>query len=297
MSFKKNVQDYLGSYKKKVLGISKHGKWWINKKDNQYVERFHILPLNEGVKKDYKYGKNNIRKLNLIEPYRDECWDFIIKHRIPLHQYFHHLTSSQGMCLNFFYPFFKERKLSIVLNSLGVSNLISDNDIDYSDVAFEQESSIDNDKQATSFDFYLSLLNGQKFYFEIKYTETGFGSKEVDEKSTKRFEEVYKKPANNVLIRDFQDPKISLQNYQIMRNLIHLGQDSFVIFIYPKGNTVVGEQGKLAKSSFLRKEYKNNLIVETWESLVKAVSEQPSLPDRLTRQIASFCEKYLQIDK
>jgi len=64
----------------------------------------HILPL-----ADKKY-KN---KANIIEYYRDDFYKSELS-KIKYHKYFHHLNSSQAMCINFFYPLIKKEQLNIV---------------------------------------------------------------------------------------------------------------------------------------------------------------------------------------
>jgi len=273
------------------------GIWKLNKKTNEFITCEHILPIPS-------FKQIDAIKPNLLPIYRNLFLKSKLS-KINYHKCSHYLNSSQIMCINFFFPFIHEHILEIILKALGIA-LNSDERIDYPGVCFEKQSSLDynkHSKTATSFDLFIPICDMigrhiRDIFFEIKYIENGFGKKNINSHNIDLFNTVYKNYASAVLQYELCQPETFLENYQIARNLIHLGLDNgnYVIFVYPKGNAIIGKQGKLAKDSFLRKEYKNYLIVETWESLVKAVNEQPALPDRLTQQIALFCEKYLQIE-
>jgi hypothetical protein len=72
----------LSTYKKAEL-TTEQGKW----KNFLYD---HILPINQNEK-------------NIITEIRSEFWSFFKLNNIKLHQYFHHLNSSQALCFNLFF--------------------------------------------------------------------------------------------------------------------------------------------------------------------------------------------------
>lgn len=151
-NFQTSVKQHLGSYKKDKLGNLQCGKW----RDNFYA---HILPQKE-------------EKLNIIDKYRNDFYSSEYS-KINFHKYFHHLNSSQAMCINFFYPLIKEKSLESVLNCMKING-----EINYTsdDICFEKESELDKyEGRSTNFDFYIKLKSGVQLYFEIKYTENGFG--------------------------------------------------------------------------------------------------------------------------
>ena len=71
----------------------------MTKNDGNWRGKFypHILPKE---KKD----------LNIIEGIRNDFWPYLNKTDIKLHQYFHHLNSSQALCFNLFFPLIKNEE-------------------------------------------------------------------------------------------------------------------------------------------------------------------------------------------
>ena len=143
MGFTDDIKMHLSEYKEECYPDIGNGTY----RGKEYP---HIFP-----KKDIM--------LNILEKYRESF--FGSKHAgIKLHRYFHHLNSSQAMCINFFYPLIKEEKLHIILELLK----IKDKSVDYNSVCFEKESDIDQcgNHIPTSFDFFFKTKSDKKFYFD-----------------------------------------------------------------------------------------------------------------------------------
>lgn len=64
----------------------------------------------------------------------------------------------------------KEKQLSALLEVLQLE------DEDVKECSFEMEVA---GGDGTNFDFYIELASGKKLFFEIKYTEDGFGKKKA----------------------------------------------------------------------------------------------------------------------
>ena len=114
MNFKEHAYEHLSRYKKERLGIHRCGYW-------KGVEYSHILPWDQ-------------RKANFLDSIRATMWDYIAERSAPtgpvgkgyLHQCFHHLNSSQAMCMNLFFPFVQKGKdlPEILLKQAGASGAI-----------------------------------------------------------------------------------------------------------------------------------------------------------------------------
>jgi len=93
MIFKDKKIKNLIRYKKEKLHIFEPGIYRYN---GQNIKKDHILPLNQDID---KYN-------NLIDRYRIKFIDFneTQPRKIKLHKYFHHLNSSQALCINLFFP-------------------------------------------------------------------------------------------------------------------------------------------------------------------------------------------------
>src|SRR5699024_10452286 len=93
---------------------------------------------------------------------------------LPYHQYACHLNSSQVLCICFFKKFFEEASYEgLLLSILRTAGLSIPKNVCIVNACFEYEPS---PKERTNFDFYLELSDGRHISFEIKYTETEFGS-------------------------------------------------------------------------------------------------------------------------
>ena len=119
MKYQEKIKQHLEHYKINVLGIQENGIWKKNKKPYG-----HILP-------EWK------RNENIISYYRDFCEK--LTKDFKLHSGFHHLNSSQAMCLNYFGPLIYEKKLSLVLDIISDVEEIRSGE-------FERESVIDRAK-------------------------------------------------------------------------------------------------------------------------------------------------------
>lgn len=222
MSYQKEIRSHFENNKEKFFPGIKNGNW--RNSENIYP---HILPKEQ-------------EKLNLLELYRDDLWQNIEADNSCLkrHIYFHHLNSSQAMCLNFFYPLIKERELDVVLRCIGLDN----ETINYDKTCFEKKSKVEKNYRATSFDFYIETNSEKKIFFEIKYTEKKFGEAKEDDVYINKFNTVYKGKLS-VLEEKYHQPTTFFKNYQIVRNLINIDDNSYVVFIYPGKNKKIKKTG------------------------------------------------------
>jgi len=269
MKYQEKIKEHLSKYKKKKFPTLKNGHW-------RGKEYGHILPSICG-------------KLNLLETYRNEFLKDDLSN-IKFHQGFHHLNSSQAMCINFFFPLIMDKKLEIILQTLRFNNE------KVKSVEFEKESDIDNKigQRATNFDFYIETVSGKKLYFEIKYTENEFGKAKSDNEHKKKYEQIYENAAEKTLKQAYNTCEKFLENYQIMRNLIHVDSDSYVIFVIPKDNERVYKQAVKAEDSVIEK-YKNNVRILLWNDLYNIIEKQ-NFTGKLETHFEEFKKKYeLQI--
>src|SRR5690554_2262105 len=170
MTYQEKIKAHLKVYKNDNFKEIEDGKWKRNKKTYS-----HIFPEDKW-------------KLNLLTPYEHELEKYIEEKKIKKHTDFHHLNSSQAMCLNFFYPLIKEKELDIILKIIGFDK---DEKVNYNSVCFEKKSKVEK-KNRTCFDFYLETTSEKKLFFEIKYCEQDFGKGKENEGRNKKFENDYK---------------------------------------------------------------------------------------------------------
>jgi len=267
MDFSIKTKDRLAQYKATTFPNIGDGIWKRNKKTYS-----HILP------EESKYD-------NLLPIFKDKLITYIGEQRVKLHPDFHHLNSSQAMCLNFFFPFYQENKLELITDFLGLKN----DAVNYKSVCFEKVGlEAKFGRRATSFDFYFETTSGKKLYFEIKYTESKFGNGKIN---SDKFECVYSKYLNP-LESSFHSSQSFYKNYQILRNLIHIAEDSYVVFIYPQDNSGIRSSADRVKREFLISNYHKHFFAVTWERLFESVLNWNDNTN-IKLHLSEFSKKYL----
>lgn len=273
--YRKNILEKLEEYKTNYLDIKEQGTY----KGEKYK---HILPKKQ-------------EKSNLISPL-DNLYGKI-KKEIKFHRCFRHLNSSQALTINYFYPF-KEGIMdldksdlnNILREFIGLKSNISSMELEK--VSDKEKS----DTTKTNFDVYMETADNEKVYIEAKYTEEGFGkanykSKTVlddnksiimakllaekivdDDKYIKKFE-VYKNVVDQYNLKTIINPKYLkmtnfYDNYQIMRNLLHIDKDSFVYFIIPCENKSAESELKIIEEVISDDSYKSRIGIIYWEDLL-----------------------------
>lgn len=273
MSYQDTIKDHFEIYKKEQFANVKNGYW-------KEAEKGHIFPKDE-------------ENFNLLPLYRDSLSNYLILNQRTLkkHIYFHHLNSSQVMCLNFFFPFQEEKKLDLILNAIGFKN----EEIVYDQCCFEKPSVIETKAtkkyRPTYFDYFIETKSGKKIYFEIKYTEQSFAKAKPDVVHKSKFKEVYKNHLTSIK-EVYCNGKSFLDNYQIMRNVICISENSYVVFLYPNDNKKIKSQAEIAKQEIIKDELKDNLINITWERLLSLININ-STSSNMQSQLKDFKEKYL----
>lgn len=271
MTYQDNVISHLGSYKKNVLNIHEKGIFPYNGQDLYYD---HILPKNH-------------RQLNILELYRDGFYKSKYS-KIDYHRYFHHLNSSQALCINLFYPLIAENKLDIFFN------LIRTEHSGILNIEFEFVSDLEKAVRKTHFDLFILLLDGTRIYVEVKYTEQKFGSAKMDQAHIDKFEDTYQPLLlENPFIREkFKTRDQFLANYQVMRNLVHLGETDYVVFLYPQANKRVHHQSTRALNEILTPEGSKkfrNILLEEMSKYIKDNTKN----ENLKTHYSDFKRKYL----
>lgn len=261
-------------------------------------------------KKDYILPKNS-EKLNLIKPFNTELTLLELKKSYNLHNYYYHLNSSQMMAFNYFLPYTNNDFLKADFDKLSkvFSNLIN-REISIKKLELEKESDLESmylknneDKRLggdTTFDVFFSCDNNTNISIEIKYTEYGFGkSKGSSNRHQLKFIQCYEKCINENGIENYIDQKyltvdFFLNNYQLMRNLIHLyRKNQIIMFLYPKGNTKVDEEAKLFKDILINSNALDRVKIVYWEDLIEETIRIFEEDNALLSYYLEFENKYI----
>lgn len=253
MTYQEIIKAHLCDYKARVFPGLPDGFWISKRKET---------PLGYLLLPEDKYA-------NLIKHYKADFFKSRFhlrgsREKIKLHIYFHHLNSSQAMCINFFFPLMMENQLELVTERLGFPG----EKIDDATVSFEKESTIDSAHgyRPTNFDFYFKTISGKTFYFEIKYTEQEFGKAANDVEHCKKYADIYSKQLTRIN-PEYGNRPAFFENYQLMRNLIHVDDNAYVVFVYPKDNLGIADGAIKARSKIIQPAFRSHVLLLEWEDL------------------------------
>ena len=191
---------------------------------------------------------------------------------IHLHQYAHHLNSSQIMCYNFFRPMiegfdgvmYHPKDALIKLFGMEV-----DEELEHKNAVCNFEY-IDKSKDNTNFDFYFKS-NQIEVFCEIKYTEERFKPSSAKDPH-ERFESVYKPmidKAKDIFANgSISESVFNTKYYQLARNAIRAtSSGKHVFFICPRSNeNLMNQFDQFSKC--LTDEGRKRVKLITWGEIV-----------------------------
>lgn len=281
-AFRASVCAHLSAYRHDVLHIAEDGVFHYRRKGVvKALEKGHILP-----------HKNDPR--NILQDYRTEF--FASEHcKFKFHRFFHHLNSSQALCINLFFPLIAKGREDIVLHFLDIGPVAG------LKACFEKQSEVEqaaNNRNGgklrrTNFDFHIEHSKGEVF-FEVKYTEDGFGTAKADAEHKNKFQRIYLPLIEKsvFLTEGCRDESFFFSHYQILRNLVHLSQTSQVVFLFPSANAAVNQEASTAYQQLLTDEGRARVKIVFLEEIVSFL-ESEFRGGPLATYYSAFREKYI----
>lgn len=304
MSFHKDAIKSMEDYKERALYLSAEDRAFTTEYRGKL--RKHILPkpkwnltkTNQKYFEDIKRGTSNVSGL-----------------KIP--KYFCHMTSSQAMAVNFFYPMIRHNKINSVLKAIGINNEVAN---PARKIQFEYKSSIDGNR--SSIDLYIPLMNERGVYIEVKFSESEFGRNQ-----SKDWDSFYKKYYNAARVvfpdvvneQDQESRRWCLSNYQIIRNTVHtLGEETilalqnsrdpnidsdkfipknYIVFLYPAHSKSLHSQVEKAHSSLADDHLRSHVILKHWEDLLNDLDPEMRGDSELELLGQEFRGKYFFWDR
>ncbi|GIZ51102.1 PGN_0703 family putative restriction endonuclease [Noviherbaspirillum aridicola] len=275
-TYGERLNAHLQRYKEEVLGLTESGYW---SHQGRQVAHPHILPPARG-------------HLNLLPAYRSE-WVAYSRAATPAithHKYFHHLNSSQAMCFNLFFPFCADegRHMPRLLTALGLPG---------GTVRATFEKVFDK-AESTNFDFFLEYEDGRKVFFELKLSESGFGTaspRQWEEKYRRKLESFYRVPLSRLVDAQWLEPGRFMRHYQILRNVSYLASHagSTLFFVFPRANDCLARDAaairKIAAGSL-----GHRVRILHLEDLVQGMlTMTPVLAPQLQEHYEHFRRKYV----
>jgi len=271
--FRSKVMDHMKKYKEKFLrvkeNVSVNGRIYSNILPEKYYE------------------------MNFSRDVKDKLVGSKYLSSIHWHRYSHHLNSSQVMAVNFFYPLIKYRELDTLLKLMGIDDEIV---YDPSHISFSKISEIEQTQgRKTCFDFYFKLKSGKDVYVISRYTNGCYG-RAKDEDFVGKYEETYKPllEKSEIIKEEYKNEKSFLENYNFMRSLIHLSEDSYLLVIYPRENWRIRDKALKVEEDILNEGFKEHYIPVVWEDLLDLLIDKMRNNDVARFYEVWFKDKYFR---
>lgn len=276
MNLNNNCIKY-ADYKKEIMKCLADSKTWEQngfwERNGKRTEKAHILPLNGN-------PNNAINRADAIKRFLGfDCTPYFPNGFVGLHQYAHHINSSQLLCLMYFSNLinnqfkatqelidFMKKAFNIVITTEAKCHFeYKEKNVNkyIFDIFGEKE------YEGTSFDFHIKDKDVEIF-FEIKFTEDGFGNAKKDtngrhECKAKKYVELLPESLKRITTTDD-----ILKYYQLFRNIIRAEDKSkYVIFITDQNNPSTNKEIYEFKNKFGKFIDSKRVIFETWQNLNK----------------------------
>lgn len=267
-NFSREMRDWMGIYREKVLERTDSGTW-------RNLPYPHILSATDSAE-----------GFNLIKGIRPAFENYAERNHIQLHRDFAHLNSSQALAFNLFFPMLPTSESELKWGAPERISALLDQPLrKLKRAEFEK---ILNLEERTNLDWWGEFDDGGQLFCEVKFTESGFGkatSPSTDYRG--RIERIYRPMLEGVIEpRLLDDLTWFKANYQILRNLAHLGVSNSsdldrVLFVLPARSPAYGHLDDFLKR-FLEPAIGHRVIVKDLESwtetlLASATSDEERL--------------------
>lgn len=255
-SFKDAVTSHLGAFNPGPAGA------YINTRTGEVGYYQHILDISE----------NSTQAEVIYNILREDGVEIDLFEKPQ--QYAHHLNSSQIVCYEFFRPMLNaDRTAKEILKRFLTERSISE----HKGVLMGRFEYLPNPDEYTNFDFYLEG-NDVRVYFEIKYTENGFGKCDKDQTHKDKFETIYK-PMIATCGCLSKEPTFDefCKYYQLFRNVLRVtkqdGIKEYSIFLYPQENTIAEKHFDEFVTEFISGDLASHVVRIHWEECAEYMSE------------------------
>ncbi len=263
------LRAHLAEYKRTAMCVSEDGTWSRN--GRSYA---HILPVAQ-------------RDLNFISASRTDILGYLAERpHIRLHRDFHHLNSSQAMCINLMYPLqFSHAACGAVGDQLGLPAAL-----DPSTAEFEL---VPNPSEGTNFDYFIRTVDGASVYFEFKLSEQEFGKASADDRHLNKLKDIYARQLAGMVHESHLHPEHFFPRYQLFRNLSYLGQpNSILVLVIPKAHVKLASQAK-AFIANLTESASSRVRLVYMKDLADAMLAASDADSQLQTHMREFQAKYV----
>ena len=192
--------------------------------------------------------------------------------------------ASQAMALDLFSPFLQSGQADKrLLRALGIP--AGDYEAHFEKVLDPAES--------TTFDFYLEAKSGRRYFFDVKLSETSFGSCDDDDRQREKLERHYRPHLHERVDAKWLEPALFFANCEVLGHLSYLGRydESGVVFIFPKSNEGLMKAEETIKQ-IVSKTLAPRVALLYMEYLVGRILEAVADDDTLRERFLKFAAKH-----
>ena len=277
MNYQDRLRSHLVKYKFRVLRVLESGAS-KGARTGALAGRPHVLPPGE-------------ERLNILAPYRERFWAELERGEgRALAADFAHLTSSQAMGFNLFYPLVVDNAWAnaVVREVLGLKEAA------VRAAALEYTS---DPLEGSHFDFFAELASGERLYFVPRLAELGLRTLDVPPRERDRLRERYAQRLAGLAEPRWLEPDEFFRRYELLRTLALLARpQNRLYFVMPRANQplsqALGILADLASPAAAERVHMLFLedAVEGLRALVRGRDEG------LRRHYREFREKYIPLE-
>ncbi|MBL0144323.1 MAG: hypothetical protein IPP91_20020 [Betaproteobacteria bacterium] len=151
-----------------------------------------------------------------------------------------------------------------------------------------------DEEENTNFDFLYRTGIGATAFFEIKLSESGFGTAKNDERHRGKLAKIYEPRLRERVDPALLEEKKFFSTYQLCRNFSYLQRPGDQLFIvFPKANKVLTKELD-AFLELVNEKYRGHVKAVHLEALVPRILDLlPADATRLRQHYRDFAAKYL----
>jgi hypothetical protein len=268
-AYSTRLKQHLSEYKRARLNVPDNGVWSRNGRPYS-----HILPA-------------LLREHNILEEIRADFWEYarakgLVRH---LHSDFHHLTSSQALAFNVFFPFVAGvwAKPSLLTGAL---------ELPAREVVSAEFEAVPDREEGTNFDFLATFEDNSRLLIEMKFCETGFGACRNDAKHRKKLKSLYRGRLESKVAPQMLAAPTFFQEYQLLRNVSHLRPEDTLILLLPRANGRPFDHARRFITEALTPGWRHAVKVIALEDFLTRLANA-ALGTRLEAYVANVSQKYV----
>ncbi len=240
---------------------------------------------------------------NIMTPYSKPY--FASAYMLRAHsEAFQNANSSEALCVNFFYPLIREKYVKPFFQSLGLAeSLVAKISYSADRIRFEYASEMfvrSEESDGMYIDFFTQFDSGVRMFIETKgFNDFFHDGTNLIERIERKYGLFYREHlAQCPVLKKGIDKHTFIENFQLIRYLMHIDAQSYFLCFYPQKNKkVVDELTQIYR--FLRPEWHSHVITMNWEGIIETfqtslVGQKSDQAKRLSKHYAAFEERYLR---